>query len=110
MRQKGSRHSTLGLRARHIYKRSPRRCSPVALNNLARLLAHDGRFDDAAAAIAEADSIADMIRGPRIMYFKMNLFAWRGDADTTSELIAAGTKDAIARGEGMVVTVSEYSK
>ena len=83
---------------------------PVALNNLARLLAHDGRFDDAAAAIAEADSIADMIRGPRIMYFKMNLFAWRGDADTTSELIAAGTKDAIARGEGMVVTVSEYSK
>jgi DNA-binding CsgD family transcriptional regulator/tetratricopeptide (TPR) repeat protein len=82
---------------------------PVALNNLARLLAHDGRFDDAAAAVDEADSIADMIRGPRIMYFKMNLFAWRGDADTMTALIAAGTKDAVARGEGMVITVSEYS-
>jgi len=82
---------------------------PVALNNLARLLAHDGRFDDAAAAVDEADSVADMIRGPRIMYFKMNLFAWRGDADTMTALIAAGTKDAVARGEGMVITVSEYS-
>jgi DNA-binding CsgD family transcriptional regulator/tetratricopeptide (TPR) repeat protein len=82
---------------------------PVALNNLARLLAHDGRFDDAAAAVDEADSVADMIRGPRIMYFKMNLFAWRGDAGTMTALIAAGTKDAVARGEGMVITVSEYS-
>jgi len=43
------------------------------------------------------------------MYFKMNLFAWRGDADTMTALIAAGTKDAVARGEGMVITVSEYS-
>jgi DNA-binding CsgD family transcriptional regulator len=82
---------------------------PVALNNLARLLAHDGRFDDAAAAVDEADSVADMIRGPRIVYFRMNLSAWRGDVDRTTALIAAGTKDAVARGEGMVVTVSEYS-
>jgi len=82
---------------------------PVALNHLARLLVYNGRFDDAAVALDEADSIADAIRGPRIVYGRMNLFAWRGDAERTTALIAAGTKDAVARGEGMVVTVSEYS-
>src|SRR5438445_187915 len=82
---------------------------PVALNHLARLLVYNGRFDDAAVALDDADSIADAIRGPRIVYGRMNLFAWRGDAERTTALIAAGTKEAVARGEGMVVTVSEYS-
>ena len=82
---------------------------PVTLNNIAGLLAESGQFAEAAVYVDEADSITDAIRGAPITYSRMKLAAWRGDAEMTAALIATGTKDALARSEGMMITFGKYA-
>jgi DNA-binding CsgD family transcriptional regulator len=82
---------------------------PIALNHVACLLVDNGQFAEAAAYLDEADSLTDAIRGVPITYGRVRLAAWRGDAEMTAALIATGTNDALARGEGLVITFANYA-
>jgi DNA-binding CsgD family transcriptional regulator/tetratricopeptide (TPR) repeat protein len=82
---------------------------PVALNQLAGIQVHAGEFATAASLFDEAAAVTEATRGPRISYGALELTAWRGGAAETSALIAACVEDAGARGEGMLITFTEYA-
>jgi DNA-binding CsgD family transcriptional regulator len=82
---------------------------PLALDQLARIHVHAGEFTLAAARIEEAAAITEATRGPRLSYGAIKLAAWRGRAVETEALIDAWVKDADARGEGMLITYTEYA-
>ena len=82
---------------------------PVALGAKACADLHAGKFGDAAALIEEARAISEAMGSAVITYTELVLAGWRGDEARALETIEAGTKDAIARGEGRAIGVAEYA-
>jgi DNA-binding CsgD family transcriptional regulator len=82
---------------------------PMALNHFAAVHVHAGEFATAASLIEEASAITEATRGAPIRYSALILAAWRGREAETASLIDACLGDAQARGEGILITVTEYS-
>lgn len=62
-----------------------------------------GDLDQAMAAIAEEEAIADAIGGPPIMYHRLKLAAMRGHRPDALELFESATVAATAQGAGHLV-------
>ena len=82
---------------------------PIALMHLSLMHVFEGKLDTAAALVEEIDSIIDATGSRRISIPKLMLAACRGDEARASKLIDEAQRDAIARGEGFVLTFGEHA-
>ena len=82
---------------------------PVALSSKACSDLHTGDFSDAEALKDEGRAISETMGSAVITYTDLVLAAWHGEEGPALELIEAGIKDAIARGEGRCIGVAEYA-
>jgi DNA-binding CsgD family transcriptional regulator len=82
---------------------------PLALNNLALVRTFEGELEAAAVLIEEADAIAVATGAGRITFGRLILAAVRGDEPTVSEQVEVDRTVAIARGEGLLLTVGEHA-
>jgi ATP/maltotriose-dependent transcriptional regulator MalT len=69
----------------------------------------EGKLDTAAALVEEIDSIIDATGSRRISVPKLMLAACKGHEAQASRLIDEAKRDAIARGEGFVLTFGEHA-
>jgi ATP/maltotriose-dependent transcriptional regulator MalT len=83
---------------------------PIALIYSAEMRVFEGKLDAAAAMLEEADAILDATGSRRITVPKLLLAGCRGDEARASALIDDVERDAIARGEGSVLTFSEHAR
>src|SRR5258708_3672165 len=79
---------------------------PIALMHLSLLHVFEGKLNTAAALVEEIDSIMDATGSRRISVPKLMIAAYEGRA---SKLIDEAQRDAIARGEGFVLTFGEHA-
>ena len=70
----------------------------------------EGELDAAAALIEDTDSIIDAAQSRRINVPKLMLAACRGDEARALGLIEDAERDAIARGQGLVLTFGEHAR
>src|SRR6476659_1792595 len=82
---------------------------PITLMNLSLMHVFEGKLETAAALVEETDSIIDATGSRRISIPKLMLAACRGDEGRASALIDEAERDAIARGEGFVLTFAEHA-
>ncbi len=82
---------------------------PIALMHLSLMHVFEGKLDTAAALVEEIDSIIDATGSRRISIPKLMLAACKGDEARASKLIDEAQRDAIARGEGFVLTFGEHA-
>ena len=82
---------------------------PIALMHLSLMHVFEGKLDTAAALVEEIDSIIDTTGSRRISIPKLMLAACKGDEARASKLIDEARRDAIARGEGFVLTFGEHA-
>jgi DNA-binding CsgD family transcriptional regulator len=82
---------------------------PVAATYLAACLVHAGRFDEAAALIDEADTLARTAGTRPFVYVSIVLAAWRGDAHATARLVDGVVAGAPEHGEGRTIGLGEYA-
>jgi DNA-binding CsgD family transcriptional regulator len=82
---------------------------PIALMHLSLMHVFEGKLDAAAALVEEIDSIIDATGSRRISIPKLTLAACTGDEPRASKLIDEARRDAIARGEGFVLTFAEHA-
>ncbi|GLF95359.1 AAA family ATPase [Streptomyces yaizuensis] len=83
---------------------------PAALGRRALLHVHAGEFEAAAALVREIDALPGGTGGwgapcPRIV-----LAAWRGDRARTTRLVSQTRRDALARGDGQLLTAVGYAR
>jgi DNA-binding CsgD family transcriptional regulator len=83
---------------------------PLALNYLATMRVFEGNLETATALLNEAAAIADATGTPPIVFGRLSLAGFRGDEAQASALIEASVPVAIARGEGVVLTVGEHAR
>ena len=83
---------------------------PIALMHLSLMHVFEGKLDTAAALVEEIDSIIDATGSRRISIPKLMLAACQGDEARASKLIDEAERDAIARGEGFVLTFGEHAR
>jgi DNA-binding CsgD family transcriptional regulator len=57
----------------------------------------------------EAHAVSEAIANPDAPYARLVLTAWRGQREETIRLIAAGDRDATARGEGRMIGIGNYA-
>jgi DNA-binding CsgD family transcriptional regulator len=82
---------------------------PVALGSKACSDLHAGDFNSAAALKDEGQAISEALGSAAITYTDLVLAGWRGEEAPALDLIEAGIKDAIARGEGRAIGAAEYA-
>jgi len=82
----------------------------IGLMYLGVLRVLEGALDAAAALIDEADSVIDATGSRRIDIAKLMLAACRGDEAEATSLIADVEREAIARGQGVVLTFCEHAR
>ncbi|WP_329585739.1 AAA family ATPase [Streptomyces sp. NBC_01362] len=83
---------------------------PVALSYRALAHVHAGEFADAAALVDEAHAIAAEVGTPAMLHVDVTVAAWRGDEERTTQLADIATHDAAARGEGWLLSATEYAR
>jgi DNA-binding CsgD family transcriptional regulator len=83
---------------------------PIALMHLSLMRVFEGKLDVAAALVEEIDSVMDATGSRRITIPKLILAACKGDEAHASQLIDETERDAIARGEGFVLTFAEHAR
>ncbi|MGW1654479.1 helix-turn-helix transcriptional regulator [Streptomyces atratus] len=83
---------------------------PVALSYRALSHVHAGEFADAAALVDEAHAIAAELGTPAMLHVDVTVAAWRGDEKRTTRLADIATRDADARGEGRLLSATEYAR
>ncbi|MFI6727328.1 AAA family ATPase [Streptomyces atratus] len=83
---------------------------PVALSYRALAHVHAGEFADAAALVDEAHAIAAEVGTPAMLHVDVTVAAWRGDEECTTRLADIATRDADARGEGRLLSATEYAR
>jgi DNA-binding CsgD family transcriptional regulator len=83
---------------------------PISLIHLATLCVLEGKLKVAAELIEETDSLIDATGGTRIGLTKLLLAACRGDEAEATTLLDAVEREAIARHEGVVLTLSEHAR
>ena len=81
---------------------------PVTLSYLATLRIQEGKLEAAATLLDEADAISAATGNPPDA-MRMLLSACRGDEVETSRLIKLLEADATARGDGLILSVCEYT-
>jgi DNA-binding CsgD family transcriptional regulator len=82
---------------------------PIALMHLSLLHVFEGKLNSATALVEEIDSIIDATGSLRINIPKLMLVAYEGDEGRASKLIDDAQQDAVARGEGFVLTFGEHA-
>lgn len=82
----------------------------IGLMYLGVLRVFEGTLDAAAALIEEADSVIDATGSRRIDIAKLMLAACRGDEAEATSRIANAEREAIARGQGVVLTFCEHAR
>jgi DNA-binding CsgD family transcriptional regulator/tetratricopeptide (TPR) repeat protein len=82
---------------------------PLALNLRAGIHVFGGEFATAETLSEEARAVSDAIANPDVPHARLLLAAWRGHEAQTSQLTAAGDRDATARGEGRTIGVGKYA-
>jgi DNA-binding CsgD family transcriptional regulator len=82
---------------------------PAAINYLATLRVFEGNLDTAAALMEEADAISAATGNARIGYATVLLAGYRGDGAGAPAVIEIIEREAIARGEGGLLTFSEHA-
>jgi DNA-binding CsgD family transcriptional regulator len=82
---------------------------PLALNLQAGIHIFAGQFAAAEAFGEEAHAVSDAISNPGVPFARLNLAGWRGQHEETLRLVAAGDRDATARGEGRTIGVGKYA-
>jgi DNA-binding CsgD family transcriptional regulator len=81
-----------------------------ALNFLAAAeCMHRGDLDAADGLIEELQSLAPATGSPDLAYGPLAVAAWRGRAEDTAALIESGAQEAEERGEGRMLTFTEYA-
>jgi DNA-binding CsgD family transcriptional regulator len=87
-----------------------------ALTALAELLVtqagaylHSGHLENASVLIAESDAINEATGGLPLRLVSMVIAAWRGDEAEALALIEDCLRDANQRGEGLGISLAEYS-
>ena len=83
---------------------------PFALDYLAELHIQAGELSQAAALLAEGESIDPGTRAATLPYVSLMLAAWRGDAPTATALTEVMVLGASARGAGTALTYAEYAQ
>lgn len=83
---------------------------PLALNYLASRRIFEGELDAAETLLAEADAIAEATGTTPIVIATLLLAGCRGDEARASALIEASEAEAIARGEGVILTFGEHAR
>ena len=83
---------------------------PFALAHLAVLHIHAGELNHAEALLIEAEHVDDIGQVRRAHAWAPLLAAWRGDAPTTNAAIDKVVADSSRRGEGAMLTYTEYVK
>ncbi len=82
---------------------------PIAVMHLSLMHVFEGKLSQAAELVEEIDSMIDATGSRRINIPKLMLAAYKGDEDQASKLIDAAERDAVARGEGFVLTFGEHA-
>jgi DNA-binding CsgD family transcriptional regulator/tetratricopeptide (TPR) repeat protein len=83
---------------------------PLALNYLAQLRIFEGELDAAETLLDEADAITEATGATTIVIATLLLAGCRGDEARASALIEASETEAIARGEGVILTFGEHAR
>jgi DNA-binding CsgD family transcriptional regulator len=83
---------------------------PLALNYLATIRIYEGNLEAAAALLDEAEAIADATGTAPLAFGRLPLAGFGGDEAQASVLIEEGERAAIARGEGVVLTIGEHAR
>jgi DNA-binding CsgD family transcriptional regulator len=82
---------------------------PLALSLHAGTHVFAGQFAAAEALCEEAHAVSEAIANPDAPYARLVLTALRGQREETLRLIAAGDRDATARGEGRTIGIGNYA-
>jgi DNA-binding CsgD family transcriptional regulator len=82
----------------------------LALSARIPVLVLCGELSDAATAVAESDWVEEATGISSAPYGALILAAWRGRAREARELIESTIRDAGARGEGIGLAISEYTR
>ena len=82
---------------------------PIALNSRMGLHFLAGELAEAAALVNEFATVNEVMGNHLLPYGALALAAWRGRQDTVSGLVRTTFAEAAARGEGMGLTIIEYS-
>ena len=82
---------------------------PIVLSYVADRRVLEGKLDAAAALMEEAESLIHATGGRRIPAGRLLLAACRGERGA-EQLIAQAERDAVARGEGMLLTFAERAR
>jgi DNA-binding CsgD family transcriptional regulator len=82
---------------------------PVTLSYLAGLRIYEGELTAAAILLDEAATISRAANAPAGEAIRLLLAAFRGDEPETQRLVKTLEDVAVARGEGLLLTVSEYA-
>ena len=82
---------------------------PPALAYRAGAHTYRGEFSTAARFIEEANAITASMGYTPVKYHSLNIAAWRGASVDAVELIDAAAADGIARGEGRLVGLSQFT-
>lgn len=83
---------------------------PLALNYLAQLRIFEGELDAAETLLDEADAISEATGTTPLVIAGLLLAGCRGDEARASSLIEASEADAMARGEGVILTFTEHAR
>jgi len=83
---------------------------PLALGSRTPILVFCGELAAAASLVEESRSVHEAARIAEAPYGALVLTAWRGQAREGRELIDGTIGEASARGEGVGVAISEYSR
>jgi DNA-binding CsgD family transcriptional regulator len=81
----------------------------LALSARTPVLVLCGELSAAASTVAETESVQDATGIGAAPYGALILDAWRGRAGETRDLIAATTREAGARGEGIGLAICDYA-
>jgi DNA-binding CsgD family transcriptional regulator len=83
---------------------------PLAISTRAMMLLFAGELDDASALVDEQQVVTEATGSQLASYSGMFLAAMRGWQDQTEALIDATTRDAPGTGEGISVSVAEWTR
>lgn len=83
--------------------------SPHVLTVEALAELHVGNIDQGQRMAEEIDAIAASTQAPRFYTAAMLVAAWQGDEQAAEPLIGAARRDAMVRGEGIILTVASLA-
>jgi DNA-binding CsgD family transcriptional regulator len=83
---------------------------PLALNYLAYLRIVEGSLEAAEVLLLEADAIGSAVGAEPIVWGRLYLVGWRGDKAAASPVFEEGQRTAVARREGVLLTIGEHMR